>query len=138
MASIVNFGFTLLKGVVSVGEVTNLEPPKLSTGKIERTHHGSPNAHEFISDKLVLMDEFKATVSVNGSAMSAFIADLKDGSIDLYTITFPGDVDPWAFKAFVREISQQKADAQNPDLLMVDVVFVPTPDIDLGNTTFYG
>lgn len=129
----VNFGFTLEKGEVSVGEITKITLPEYGQGKVQKTNHGSPQFREYIPDGLIGVEDFTATITLTPATLYGLKQDMLAKTISEYTVGVPGDIDPWVFDGFPTKVKPGEADAMNPGLLEAEVTFSPTGVVDMGD-----
>jgi len=98
------FGTTLKKGAVAIAELTGITGPSISAATVDVTSHDSPDTYrEFIQG---IREAGEVTLEGNfipgNAGQVALLADLNDGSVDEYVITFPsGMATTWTFDAIV-------------------------------------
>jgi hypothetical protein len=110
---------TIIAGLVK------LDSPKISNKKINTTNHGSNGHTTFISGSLLEIDDFKATLSFEGTDSATLYSALIAGTMGSYRISFPNSK-TWSFSALVTEFQPEGADAQSPEMLQYSVTFSPS------------
>lgn len=127
-----DFGWVLTRDGQPAGEIIEFGDFDLRTAEVERTHHGSPNAKEFISSRLMEFQPVELTLAAKQADVDMYLADQQSGAIRSYVATFEGDLDPWGFNAIVRRTAVQGADAQSVNLQRLIIELRPTPPFDFG------
>ena len=117
------FGTILKKGATAIAEITGISGPGISRETITTTHMESTNGWQtYIGG---LKDGGEVSVDVNflptNATQMAAIADLKDGSVDTYTIVWSdGSSTEWSFSALVTGI---EVNADMSDKLSGSITF---------------
>jgi hypothetical protein len=129
--AITNYGILLKKASTSVGEMTNIELPKISTGSIESTNHASSGLRTYIPDGLIEAETFQATFICTKANYDLVKTDIDAGTVATYSIDFPAasGITDWSFSCFPISIELGTADATSPDLLAMIVEFRPSGDV---------
>lgn len=126
-----NFGVLLKKGATSIGELTNLDFPKISTGAVESTNHSSAGVREYIPDGLLEVEKFSATINATLAAYQSVKADIDAKTFATYNIdyTTASGITDWSFSCTPLSIEISPADAQSPDVLSMVIEFRPSGDV---------
>ena len=132
MAAITNYGVTLKKATVSIGNIVSIDPPEYSNPAIESTNHASAGVRQFVSGGLREMAEFKAVINYEIANISTLVTDLIAGTSAKYTIGYP-DASTQRFNAIPVGIKPQASDATKPEVLKAEITFRPTDSLDLSS-----
>lgn len=126
-----NYGVILKKGATTVGALTNIDFPKISTGAIESTNHASSGVREWIPDGLLEAEKFTATIVATLAGYNLIKSDLDAGTFATYNIDFTAGsgITDWSFSCAPLSIELGSADAQSPELLEMTVEFRPSGTI---------
>jgi hypothetical protein len=124
--AITNYGVTLKRASVLIGDIVIVDPPELSNPTVESTNHASGGWREFVAGGLKEVGEFGITVNDTTAVLvSGMVNDLNNGTSASYLMGFP-DSTSWQFAAFVTSFKTKSADASKPEALQAEVKFRPT------------
>lgn len=126
-----NYGVILKKGGTSIGQLTNLDLPKVSTESVEITNHAGGGVREYIPSGLLNFENFTATILASESAYSTVKTDIDAGTFATYTIDFTtgSGITDWSFSCYPVSIELSSADATSPDKLEMIVEFAISGDV---------
>ncbi|KKN52916.1 hypothetical protein LCGC14_0607780 [marine sediment metagenome] len=112
----------------TIGEVVNLDVPKIVTEAVEKTHHASGGHREHVPSGLIGMDEFPIILNCTQLVVESMYVLMVANSVLLYKIVFPEGLvlDPWEFDAFPLSVDVQESDARAPEVLQVEIMFKGT------------
>ncbi len=126
-----NYGVVLKKGASSIGSLTNIDFPKVSTESVEVTHHASNGLREYIPSGLIQFETFTATILGDQTAFEAIKSDIDAGTYATYTIDYTTGtgVTDWSFSCSPISIALNTADATSPEALTMTVEFQISGDV---------
>lgn len=126
-----NYGVILKKGSTTIGALTNIDFPKVSTEAVEITNHAGGGVREHIPSGLLNFENFTATILASESAYSAIKTDIDAGTYSSYTIdyTTASGLTDWVFSCYPVSIEISSADATSPDKLEMVIEFNISGDV---------
>lgn len=126
-----NFGIILKKGSSSVGSITNLGFPKISTGEVESTNHSSAGVREYIPNGVLEVEKFSVTIVATLAGYASIKTDIDAKTFATYSIDFTtaSGITDWSFSCTPISIALGTADSQSPDLFEMVVDFRPSGDV---------
>lgn len=126
-----NYGVILKKASTTIGSLTNIDFPKVSTESVETTSHATSGLREYIPSGLLKFENFSATILGTASGYSAIKTDIDAGTFATYTIDFVTGtgITDWSFSATPISISINTADATSPEVLTFVVEFAISGDV---------